>query len=121
MSRPDIEVCIRVSSNIQSADEIESKLGWVADRKVSTVEARAFFNSSLSDTDGLEEHLEHLCLKLEQHAQVVISFSSAGDEVVIWCVIYSKGAFTGFALNSDLMRRLSQIDVDVVFSFYEGD
>jgi len=121
MPSPEIEASIRISSSGRTAAEIETHTGWVADRRANNVETRTFFYSSLSENSSLEEHLQHLSEKLVRNSKAINTLQSHGDEVVIWCVVYSQGSFSGFALHADLMERLSGLGVDVIISFYEGD
>lgn len=123
MNQYTVESSIRVTSRKIGAHEIEKRIGFsggkLVEPKVAGDEARVIVESDFDDTESVENHLLHICTKLEQNRQAISSLPPDA-EIDVWCIVYAKEEFTGFVIDKNLLGRFSTLPVNLYFSVYEN-
>lgn len=83
-------------------------------------EALWLLDSGLDKAQPLEAHIMRLAEYVEQKLPVVEKLL-LNCEIDIFCFVASKNGQCGFALEPDLLRRLTVIPMPLVFDIYPTD
>jgi hypothetical protein len=75
-------------------------------------------HSSVEETLALDAHLEDLVTKLWQHRDLLQEFRNRGYKIDIFVCIFGIDDTIGLVLKNTLLRRVTQLGVDLDLDLY---